>query len=100
MAGQVSWRLRFQWIVFSFAPAALFLGATFHISTNIAAVPFLWVVPLAIYLLSFALVFSRRPPIPHKWMVVSLPIVLILLTVNFWSDDFCAFYFYTSLRCL
>ena len=67
---------------------ALFLGATFHISTNIAAVPFLWVVPLAIYLLSFVLVFSRRPPIPHKWMVVSLPIVLILLTVNFWSDDF------------
>ena len=88
LVGQVSWRLRFQWIVFSFAPAALFLGATFHISTNVAAVPFLWVVPLAIYLLSFVLVFSRRPPIPHKWMVVSLPIVLILLTVNFWSDDF------------
>ncbi|MCC6930427.1 MAG: fused MFS/spermidine synthase [Gemmatimonadaceae bacterium] len=54
-----AWRLR--WVLLSFAPSSLLLGVTTYLSTDIASVPFLWVVPLALYLLTFVLVFARRP---------------------------------------
>jgi hypothetical protein len=49
------------WLFLSFTPSALMLGVTLHISTDLAAVPLLWVAPLAIYLLTFIIAFSRRP---------------------------------------
>ena len=36
-----------RWLVLSFAPSSLLLGVTAHLSTDIAAAPLLWVVPLA-----------------------------------------------------
>ena len=36
------------------------LAVTSYVSTDIAAVPLLWIVPLALYLLTFALAFGRR----------------------------------------
>jgi hypothetical protein len=52
------WR-RLHWLALAFVPSSLMLGATTYISTDIAAIPLLWVLPLALYLLSFILVFSR-----------------------------------------
>jgi hypothetical protein len=74
---------RMRWLVLSFAPSSLLLGVTTHISTDIAAVPLLWVVPLALYLLTFVLVFARRSPLPHELMVRVQPFVVILLAVLF-----------------
>lgn len=65
----VTWPLRLRWLLLSLAPSALLLGVTLHISTDIAAAPFLWVAPLALYLLSFVLVFARRPLLSHRWML-------------------------------
>ncbi len=65
----VTWRLRLRWLLLSLVPSALLLGVTLHISTDIASAPFLWVAPLALYLLSFVLVFARRPLLSHKWML-------------------------------
>ena len=48
------------WVLLAFAPSSLMLGATTYISTDLAAVPLLWVVPLAIYLLTFVLAFEGR----------------------------------------
>ena len=48
-------------MAFAFVPSSLLLGATTYITTDIAAVPLLWVLPLAIYLLSFILAFGRWP---------------------------------------
>jgi hypothetical protein len=50
---------------------------TAHISTDVAAVPLLWVVPLAVYLLSFIIVFARRPIIPHRMVVAIQPFFII-----------------------
>jgi len=47
-----------RWLLLAFVPSSLMLAATAHISTDVAAVPFLWVVPLAAYLLSFTVAFS------------------------------------------
>jgi spermidine synthase len=85
----ISWNLRLVWFFLSFAPASLLLGVTTHISTDIAAVPLLWVVPLALYLLTFILVFGRRKILPHQWMVFAQPFVVLPLVYVFmlgWGD--------------
>jgi hypothetical protein len=51
---------RLRWLALSFAPSSLMLGVTAYISTDIAAVPLLWVIPLALYLLTFVLAFTRK----------------------------------------
>ena len=50
-----------RWIVLAFIPSSLMLAITTKISTDIGAIPLVWVVPLALYLLSFVFAFSRRP---------------------------------------
>ena len=81
--GPVGWTDRLTWILLSFAPASLLHGVTSHITTDIAAVPLLWVVPLALYLLTFVLVFSRRIPISHRWMLRIEPWLVVPLALFF-----------------
>lgn len=75
-------RRRLHWVLLAFAPSSLLLGVTTHISTNIAAVPLLWVIPLVLYLLTFVIVFARRPLFSHRAMVQLLPVVVILLMIT------------------
>ncbi len=49
-----------MWLAFSALGSMLLLASTSHITQNIASVPFLWVLPLAMYLLSFVLAFEGR----------------------------------------
>ncbi|MCG6900517.1 MAG: fused MFS/spermidine synthase [Gammaproteobacteria bacterium] len=80
LTSEVDWKLRTQWMMLSFVPSSLLLGVTTHITTDIASVPLLWVIPLALYLLTFIIVFSRRTVIPHRW-VVSVHAYLVLIFV-------------------
>lgn len=66
-----------HWLALAFVPSSLLLGLTNFISTDIASVPLLWVIPLAVYLLSFIIVFSRWNDKTHPWMVRLQPIVFI-----------------------
>jgi spermidine synthase len=61
------WRLRFIWIALAFIPSSLLLGVTTYITTDIASAPLLWVVPLALYLLSFVVAFARRALLKPEW---------------------------------
>lgn len=63
-----------RWVFLAFVPSSLMLGVTSYLSTDIAPVPLLWIVPLGLYLLSFIVVFARRPVVPHSWMVRALPV--------------------------
>ncbi len=69
-------------------PSALLVAVTAHISTDVASVPLLWVLPLALYLLTFVIVFQRRPIIPH-WLVVEVqPLFIIaLMTVIIFDPE-------------
>ena len=67
------------WAGLAFVPSSLMLGVTTYLTTDIAAIPLLWVIPLAIYLLTFALTFARRPIPPAAWMIRLLPIAVVLL---------------------
>ncbi len=71
---------RILWICAAMIPSSLMLGVTTSLTTDIAAVPLLWVIPLAIYLLTFTLVFAKHPPVPHELMVRLLPFAALLLT--------------------
>lgn len=49
------------WMLLAFVPSSLMLAVTTKISTDLGAVPLVWVVPLSLYLFSFVLTFARRP---------------------------------------
>ena len=63
IAARSQWRVRAIWIVLAAIPSSLMLGVTTYITTDIASTPFLWVLPLALYLASFVVAFQDRPAI-------------------------------------
>ncbi len=65
-AGRASAGSRAQWLLSAFIPSTCLLGVTQFITSDIAAVPMLWVLPLAIYLLTFVVAFSGRLKIPAE----------------------------------
>lgn len=77
-----TWRDAAFWVALAAVPAGLLVAVTAHISTDVAAVPLLWVLPLALYLLTFVIAFARRPIIPH-WLVLALqpPSIVALVAV-------------------
>ncbi|MCZ8098726.1 MAG: fused MFS/spermidine synthase [Burkholderiales bacterium] len=63
-AGPGAWGERIRWVGLSMVPSGLLVAVTAHIQTDIAAIPLLWVVPLALFLLTFVLAFRDRPIVP------------------------------------
>lgn len=76
-----TWRTRGRWVVLAAVPSALSLGATAYISTDIAAVPLLWIAPLSLYLLSFILAFSTRIPITSRHAGRLLPLAAAAVVI-------------------
>lgn len=72
----ITWRRRLYWIALAAVPSSLFLGLTTQISTDIASVPLLWVLPLTIYLLTFVIAFARRPLLPRSAVARTIPHVI------------------------
>ncbi len=68
--------MRLSWLVLSFVPSSLMLGVTTHVSTDVAPVPLLWVLPLAMYLGTFVLAFSSREWIAQRWLTRVLPLLV------------------------
>lgn len=79
----IPWQQQALWIGLSFIPCSLMLGVTFYISTDIAATPLFWILPLALYLLSFVLTFASKPIIAHTWVVRNLLIFLVFPILGF-----------------
>jgi hypothetical protein len=74
----ISWSQRASWIGLSFIPSALLVAFTTFLTTDIASAPFLWVLPLAFFLLTFVLVFRDVPVISHVWLVDRQPLAAAL----------------------
>ena len=68
---------KLHWLALAFVPSSLLLGLTNFISTDIASVPLLWIIPLTLYLLSFVIVFSKWNDKIHPLMVKLQPIFLL-----------------------
>jgi hypothetical protein len=72
---------RLSWVALAFVPSSLLLGVTTYLSTDVAAVPLLWVVPLALYLLTFVMAFSKRDILPLSWLGRAMRMVVVTLVV-------------------
>ena len=73
---------RAAWVALTAVPAGLCIAVTSFITTDLAAAPFLWVLPLALYLLTFVAVFRDRPWVPHGLVLKLLPYVLAPLAIS------------------
>jgi hypothetical protein len=71
------WR-RLRWIALAAVPSSLMLGITTHITTDLSPIPLFWVIPLALYLLTFILVFARWP---FNWIEQAHPLILYIQPV-------------------
>ena len=76
--GDITW-----WVFLAAVPSGLLIAVTAHIATDVAAVPLLWVLPLALYLLTFVIVFQTRPLIPHALVVKVQPLFVLGLVAVF-----------------
>lgn len=72
---------RLRWVGLAFIPSSLMLSVTTYLTTDIAAVPLLWAIPLALYLLSFTVVFASRPLVSGRFLMKALPRTIVLLVL-------------------
>jgi hypothetical protein len=70
-----------HWIGLAFVPSSLMLAVTTFLTTDIAAIPLLWVIPLTLYLLTFIIVFAGKPRLPHPLTRLLLVVLILVLLV-------------------
>lgn len=78
-----SWSSLMTWIFLSFVPCSLMLGVTLFITTDVAATPLFWVLPLILYLLTFILSFTTKPLISLFWIKNNVLVWLIFIILGF-----------------
>ena len=108
VSAPIPWREKGMLVLLAAAPSSLMLGVTAHLTTDVASAPFLWVIPLALYLLTFVIAFQTRPAIPP---VLALSVqgakaaaiaALIAFRTGEWVLVFTvnlAAFFFTALMC-
>jgi hypothetical protein len=69
-------RQQWLWFLLPMAAAMQLSAVTEHLTQNIAAIPLLWVLPLAAYLLTFILAFDA-PSLYRRWLIVRLLVVML-----------------------
>ncbi|GMM91816.1 spermidine synthase [Qipengyuania sp. MTN3-11] len=73
----IGWRRVALWLALSAVPSGLMLSTTTHLTTDIVAMPLLWVIPLGLYLLSFVFAFNERSALGFVLARVAPVIVLL-----------------------
>ncbi len=81
-AASISVRKRGRWILLAFIPSSLTLGLTTYVTTDVAPMPLLWVVPLTAYLFSFVLTFGRRIHVSYSFVSRLMPIFVVPLAAT------------------
>ncbi|NBB51781.1 spermidine synthase [Rhizobium sp. CRIBSB] len=104
----IAWRDKGILVLLAAAPSSLMLGVTAHLSTDVASAPFLWVVPLALYLLTFVIAFQARPWIP-QWLTLVIQgaigavcVSVVAFRTGEWTVLFAIHlvtFFFTALMC-
>lgn len=68
-----SWQVRLLWLGLAASASVLLLAVTTYLTQDVAAIPFLWILPLSIYLLSFIACFESHR---YYWRPVFLPLLV------------------------
>src|SRR5215213_9171056 len=77
---------RLRWLLLAFAPSSLMLGVTNYITTDIASVPLLWIIPLALYLLTMVFAFARKPLFSPRLADLVVPGATVVLLMLYLAD--------------
>ena len=81
---KIGWYRRLRWLALAFVPSSLMIGVTTYITADVAAVPLLWVIPLALYLLTFVLAFTRKQfgssALLNRLMMVAALVVTLIIS--------------------
>ncbi|MDQ5843972.1 MAG: fused MFS/spermidine synthase [Acidobacteriota bacterium] len=75
----LTFKSRLEWVLLAFIPSSLMLGVTTYISTDVASVPLIWIVPLSLYLLTFILAFANKQLISLRVASIVLPALIVCL---------------------
>ena len=81
-------RTALRWMMLAAIPSGLILSTTTHITTDIIAMPLLWVLPLALYLLSFVLAFRGARGLIDHVATYAVPLIAALAFIALSTDDF------------
>ncbi len=103
-------RRRLRWLLLAFAPSSLMLGVTNYITTDIASVPLLWIIPLALYLLTMVFAFSTKRFFPARMGDLIIPGATVVLLMLYLADNsgrgshvmvlvHLAYFFFAALMC-
>jgi hypothetical protein len=82
-----TWRDRLWWLALAFVPSSLLLGVTEFLTTDIAPIPLLWVIPLGLYLVTFIVAFGRHPAWLARLVALIAPVALLLLLFTIVSGN-------------
>jgi spermidine synthase len=75
-----------RWIILAMIPSSLLLSVTTHLTTDVAAIPLLWLIPMGLYLLTFAIVFAHQQWVPRWALLRYLPLVVVVLVFVMLSE--------------
>jgi len=110
-AASISWRERGQWVFLAFIPSSLMLGITSYITVEEGSLPLFWVIPLALYLLTFVIAFARHQIVGRRVIERVQPIMLVFVIFDFLAKPFAygmnaehlvtplTLFFFTALLC-
>jgi hypothetical protein len=83
-ATSVSWRQRAAWAGLSAIPAAAMMGTTQVLTTDVASVPLVWVLPLGIYLVSFVVAFAAPGRVPMRLASGAVAVLVLAVLASQW----------------
>ncbi len=82
-----TWGEQFLWLMFAACASTLLLAVTNHLTQNVASIPFLWILPLSLYLLTFIFTFDCERLYNRKIFAWLLSITFAGMTYVFWKWD-------------
>lgn len=83
----ITWRRRLYWILLAFIPSSILLGVTTYITTDVVSLPMLWVLPLALYLITMIIAFGAKAERAVKDFTRPLVILVIGAMILLMAND-------------
>ncbi len=84
---EVTWADRGIWILLAFVPSGLLVAVTAHLTIDVASIPLLWIVPLALFLLTFVSAFATRPWLSISTLERILPVTSLMAIASLMLGD-------------
>ena len=81
-----------KWIALACLPSILLLAITDQLTQDVAVTPFLWVLPLAIYLISFIICFDRPAWFSRSWYAAATALLILVLSLLYIRESVDAFF--------